>query len=92
MTASIRVEVVYATADEQALLELRIDEGSSVQKVIDSSAICDRFPTEDLATCAVGIWGRLVERSDMVRDGDRVELYRPLAMDPRDARRLRAKD
>jgi len=88
----MQVEIVYAMADEQALLELHVAEGSSVQNVIDSSAIYDRFPTEDLTKCAVGIWGRPVQRSDIVRDGDRVELYRPLTMDPREARRLRAKD
>lgn len=92
MPAQLRVEVVYATADEQVLIELQVNEGSSVQTVIETSAICDRFPTDDLATCEVGIWGRPVKRSDSVHDGDRVELYRPLTMNPREARRLRAKD
>lgn len=91
MSASIRVELVYATADEQALIELHVAQGSSVQDVIDSSAISERFPNADLAACDVGIWGRPVERSDIVRDGNRVELYRQLKMDPREARRVRAR-
>lgn len=87
----MRIEVAYATPDEQVLIELDVSEGSTVEQAIDASAIYDRFPSVALKECEVGIWGRRVARSDLVKSGDRVELYRPLKMSPREARRLRAK-
>lgn len=87
----MRVEVVYAAEDRQLLTEVDVDAGSTVEDVLRLSGIYDRFPNEPLRECDVGIWGQCVGRSTSVNDGDRVELYRPLRMDPREARRLRAK-
>lgn len=91
MSATITVEVVYATPQQQVLLEIQVDAGSSVAEVLAASAISDRFPQEDLTSCDVGIWGHIVARDTRVQDGDRIELYRPLVIEPREARRLRAK-
>lgn len=83
----LRVEVAYALPDEQALVSLEVEPGTTVQEAIERSRIADRFPGEDLADRAVGIWGHRVGRQKQVGDGDRVEIYRELAIDPREARR-----
>lgn len=84
---ALRVEVAYALPEEQALVALEVEPGTTVQEAIDRSRIADRFPGENLAARAVGIWGHPVGRQKAVGDGDRIEIYRELAMDPRDARR-----
>lgn len=86
----IAVEVVYADPVRQALIALRVPDGSNVEQALAISGIYDRFPSDNLAQAPTGIWGRTVARTQRLRDGDRVELYRPLKMDPREARRRRA--
>ena len=86
----MRIEVVYATPSRQELVELSLDEPVTVAEAIRLSGIEDRFPESSLAAHDVGIWGRVVPRQTVVNDGDRIEIYRPLERDPRDARRLRA--
>ncbi len=88
----IKVEVVFAEPDKQRLVEVEVAEGATVADVLEASAIASRFRGVNLDELPVGIWGTVVERDAPVRDGDRVELYRPLEMDPREARRLRAID
>ncbi len=88
---AIRVEVAYATPDEQVILELEVSAGSTVEEVLEASRLYEKFPDANLRSATVGVWGQVTERSSPVADGDRIELYRPLSMDPRDARRLRAK-
>jgi len=83
----IVVEVVYALQEQQELIEIRVPVGTSVADAIQRSGIADRFPGEQLDDCPTGIWGRPVGRGEPVRNGDRVELYRPLQKDPRVARR-----
>jgi putative ubiquitin-RnfH superfamily antitoxin RatB of RatAB toxin-antitoxin module len=86
----MRVEVVFARADKQVLHALELPDGATVAAVIEASNIAQQFPGTDLGELQAGIWGQQVERSRVVRDGDRVELYRPLKLDPREARRLKA--
>lgn len=86
----MRIEVVYATPSRQALVEIEVDAPLTVADAIRQSGIAGQFPEEDLSTREVGIWGRIVRRDTQVGDGDRVEIYRPLDRDPREARRLRA--
>ncbi|HLT92352.1 MAG TPA: RnfH family protein [Woeseiaceae bacterium] len=88
---AVRVEVVFALPERQELIALTVEEGATVDDVIRRSGIAGRFPGHDLEQAPVGIWGRVVERAERVRDGDRVEIYRPLAKDPRVARRERAR-
>ena len=91
MAESLSVELVLATPERQVLLALDVDEGSSVADVIARSGIGSRFPELAVDTMPVGIWGRLVSRDSRVGRGDRVELYRELEIDPREARRQRAR-
>ena len=86
----IKVELVYATAERQELIELSIEEGSSVEEAISESAIYSMFPDHDLDKARVGVWGCPVDRSHRLCAGDRIEIYRPLQMDPRESRRLLA--
>ncbi|HET6628587.1 MAG TPA: RnfH family protein [Woeseiaceae bacterium] len=85
--SALHVEVVFALPEQQEVLGLEIAEGATVAQAIEQSGIAARFPDHDLSRCAVGVWGQVVERDRRLRDGDRVELYRPLLMDPQEARR-----
>ena len=86
----MRVEVVFALPERQVLLASDAPEGATVADVISLSGIARRFPECDLDALQAGIWGRPVNRDRVVREGDRVELFRALEMDPREARRLKA--
>jgi len=86
----MRVEVVFALPERQVLLTVTLSDGATVADAIEVSRIARQFPEEDLDVLQAGLWGQPVERDRQVKDGDRVELFRPLAMDPREARRLKA--
>lgn len=85
--SQIQVEVVFATVESQPLISVTLPPRSSVGEAISKSAIADRFPAEDLDKLQTGIWGQPVERNHILSNGDRVEIYRPLQLDPREARR-----
>lgn len=87
----MRVEIVFALSHRQVLLSLDVADGATVADVIAGSGLVQQFPDVDFDTLQAGIWGRPVERDKSVGDGDRVELYRPLEIDPREARRLKAR-
>lgn len=91
MPDSFKVEVAFATPSQQELVEIGVGAGATVQDAIDQSRIAERFEGFDFATMPVGIWGREVAREDEVRSGDRVEIYRSLEVEPREARRQLAK-
>ena len=86
-TDAIRIELACATGSQQELLEMLVSPDKTVGQIIDESGIYELFPSQGLESAAVGIWGRPVDRDQSVRDGDRIEIYRPLQMDPREARR-----
>ena len=83
----LAIEVVFALRARQELISLTVDPGTTVEMAIQQSAIGDLFPEEDLSSYQAGIWGKPVGRDHPLEDGDRLELYRPLLMDPRKARR-----
>jgi hypothetical protein len=84
------IEVAYATPEKQALLEVVIANNTTVEQAIKGSGIMSRFPEIDLDVQKVGIWNRTCKLSDLPSKGDRIEIYRPLIADPKEARRLRA--
>ncbi|AVU75145.1 UPF0125 protein [Pseudomonas sp. E141] len=88
----IELEVVYAGVDRQVLRVFSVPEGTSVRAALEASGIAAEFPQLDLATCPVGIFGKVVADPDrqVVRAADRLEIYRPLLADPKEIRRLRA--
>jgi uncharacterized protein len=87
----VRVEVVYANSTEQLVLQVEAPTGATVDAVIRISSILQRFSEIDLAHVPVGIFGERVALETVVQDGDRVEIYRPLLADPKEARRRRAR-
>ena len=86
----MQVEVVFALPERQVLKAVELPEGSTVADAIRRSELAREFPEVDFDQLQAGIWGTPVERGRTLLDGDRVELYRPLVMDPREARRLKA--
>lgn len=88
--ARIRVSVVYATPAGQWLRELELPAGATVRQAIEQSRIVELAGLDGAETPDVGIFGRRVTHDTLVRDGDRIEIYRPLRIDPKEARRRRA--
>jgi uncharacterized protein len=88
---TLRVEVAYASPQRQVLRELTLPEGSTVADALRESGVAREFPEIDLATSRVGIYGREVTLAAPLRDRDRVEILRPLAADPKEFRRARAR-
>lgn len=86
----ISIEVAYALPDKQALLEVVIEQGTTVEQAVLASGIIKRFPQIDLSKDKVGIWNRTCKLSDCPKNGDRIEVYRPLIADPKEVRRRRA--
>ena len=84
------IEVVYALADRQRLVEVPLHEGMTARQAIETSGIVGEFPELATRPLTIGIFGQRVELSQLLRDGDRVEIYRPLTLDPREQRRRRA--
>jgi putative ubiquitin-RnfH superfamily antitoxin RatB of RatAB toxin-antitoxin module len=87
----MQVEIVFALPERQVLEALDLEDGATVAEAIARSGIERSFPGVVLSELQVGIWGRAVDRGRVLRDGDRVEIYRPLEIDPREARRLKAR-
>ena len=87
----MQVEVAYGTAEGQTLIALEVEEGSTVAQVIRAAAAMPAFAGLPLESMPVGVFGRPVVREAVLGPGDRLELYRPLAMDPKEARRRRAR-
>ena len=90
MSDQITVEVAYAKPEQQSLLTLSVASNQTVKQVIERSGILQQFPEIDLDAQKVGIWSRPVKLQDTVKNGDRIEIYRPLIADPKDLRRRRA--
>ncbi len=86
----VRVEVVYATPERQELIQIQAESGATVRHVIEASGVLDEFPELDINSIETGIFSRPVPLGHRVNDGDRVEIYRPLTIDPKEARRRRA--
>ncbi len=87
MSESMTVEVAYALPARQVIVTLQVSSGSTVSQVIEASGLLERFPDIDLQVNRVGIFGKLCKTDRVVREGDRVEIYRPLIGDPKEIRR-----
>jgi hypothetical protein len=90
MSKDITIEVAYAAARGQTVLRLRVKSGTTVGEAIKQSGILEQFPEIDLGLNKVGIFGKLARTDTILRDRDRVEIYRALIADPKEARRRRA--
>jgi putative ubiquitin-RnfH superfamily antitoxin RatB of RatAB toxin-antitoxin module len=86
----IAVEVAYAKREEQLILKLQVSAGTTLQQAIEQSGILDRFPEIDRSRLKAGVFGKLKKLDQILREGDRVEIYRPLIADPKEVRKQRA--
>lgn len=90
MAENISIEVAYATPQEQVIISLEVPAGSTVGEVLGLSGIDRRFPEIDLDSVKTGIFGKLAKANATLNSGDRIEVYRPLIADPKEARKKRA--
>ena len=88
--AMISVEVAYGIHERQAVLRVELPAGSTVAEAIERSGMRTQFPGLVVDPAAVGIFSRKVSMEQVLREGDRVEIYRPLIADPKEVRRQRA--
>ena len=88
----IEIEIACAWPDKQIIRSLRVPAGTEARQALLHSGLADELAamSMDIETVALGVFGRVVEDTYAPRNGDRIEVYRPLHRDPREARRLRA--
>ena len=89
---TIQVEVAYALPNKQKIMLVEVAEGTSVYEAAINSGIEQYFPDLQVADCKMGIFGKTVAKpqQQVLRQGDRVEIYRPLIADPKEVRKARA--
>jgi len=87
---TIPVEVAYALPEKQVILALEVAADATLEAVIRSSGLLERFPEIDLGKNKVGVFGKPGKLTDTLHAGDRVEIYRPLIADPKEVRKKRA--
>lgn len=92
MSEKIKIEVVYAQPHEQTLLTVEVAQGTTLGDAIKLSGMLEKHPEIDLATSKVGVFGKLSKLDQVLRDKDRIEIYRPLIADPKEVRRKRAEE
>jgi putative ubiquitin-RnfH superfamily antitoxin RatB of RatAB toxin-antitoxin module len=86
----ISISVVYALPEQQELVKLRVPPGTTVAEAVTLSGLSSRFPELATAPLQCAIFGRVVPLGQVVIDGDRVEVLRPLLIDPKESRRQAA--
>lgn len=84
------IEVVYGTPTKQEIINCIVEPNTTIEQAILASGIVDEFPEIDLSVNNVGIWNRVAKLTDIVKDLDRIEVYRPLLADPKEVRKRRA--
>ena len=92
MSKLFNVEVAYALADKQKIISVTVSEGYTVLQAVQLSGIAQQFPDIDLSTAKMGIFSKVVNDpvTQVVQEGERIEIYRPLLLDPKEARAQRA--
>jgi putative ubiquitin-RnfH superfamily antitoxin RatB of RatAB toxin-antitoxin module len=86
----MNIEVAYALENKQTLLNIEVTEGISLKQAIEDSGILALYPQIDLSKDKTGIFGKIAKLDVVLRDKDRVEIYRPLIADPKQVRKERA--
>jgi putative ubiquitin-RnfH superfamily antitoxin RatB of RatAB toxin-antitoxin module len=84
------IEVAYAEPDRQLILSVSAEPGMTARQAIERSGMLAHFPDIDLESSKVGVFGKATTLDAEVRAGDRIEIYRPLIADPKEARKRRA--
>jgi putative ubiquitin-RnfH superfamily antitoxin RatB of RatAB toxin-antitoxin module len=84
------VELIYATLVQQNILTIVCNKGDTIEDVINISGLLEKYPEIDLNTNKVGIYNQVKKLDELVKNGDRIEIYRALISDPKEVRRRRA--
>lgn len=90
MAEMLNVEVCYAMSNKQEVVRVRIPEGATLQQGLDASGLLAKYPEIDIRKNKFGIWNKLSKLDAVLRDKDRIEIYRPLIADPKEVRKQRA--
>ena len=90
MPDAILVEIAYALPEEQVIISIKVPTKSDVKQAIEKSGIQKKFSNIDLSKNKVGIFGKQTTLDHLLKDRDRIEIYRPLILDPKEMRRKRA--
>ena len=90
MTSEILIEVAYALPQQQVIIPLKVAEGTTAAQAVEVSGLLQKFTDIDLGQNKLGIFGKLIKPDSVLREKDRVEIYRPLIADPKEVRRQRA--
>ena len=90
MAELITVDIVYALRDVQELITLKLPAGVTVRDAVERSGLLVKFSEIDLTKNKLGVFAKLVKPDTVLRDRDRVEIYRPLIADPKEVRKQRA--
>ncbi len=90
MPNEILIEVAYALPKKQLIIPIKVKQGTTAEEAIKTSGIIKKFPEIDLNVNQIGIFGKLSQKDHVLRERDRVEIYRPLIADPKEIRRQRA--
>jgi putative ubiquitin-RnfH superfamily antitoxin RatB of RatAB toxin-antitoxin module len=91
-THKIKIEAVYALANQQTLLKFEVPAGSTIAEALTLSGLLEKFPEIDLVKGKFGIFSKLSKPDTVLREQDRIEIYRPLIADPKEVRRKRAEE
>lgn len=92
MSETIYIEIAYALQKEQDLLKRQIASGTTAEQAIRDSGLLEKHPEIDLGKNKIGIFGKLAKLDTVLRDKDRIEIYRPLIADPKEVRKKRAEE
>jgi uncharacterized protein len=90
MADTINVDVCYALPEKQALVHIKLPVGATLLQALEASGLLHKHPEIDLKKNKFGIFAKLSKPDSLLRDGDRVEIYRPLIADPKEVRKQRA--
>lgn len=88
----LEIEVVYGLPDKQVLKKMNVQNGCTAREAVCQSGLNEIFSELDLQTAPLGIFGKSVKDETLLRDKDRIEIYRPLLIDPKEARRKRVQN
>jgi len=90
MAETLNIEVCYAQSGKQDIVRLKLPVGATLQQALEASGLLAKYPEIDLKKNKFGLWNKLSKPDSVLRDQDRVEIYRPLIADPKEVRKQRA--
>ena len=92
MAEMLNVEVCYAMSNKQEVVRIALPTGATLQQGLEASGLLGKYPEIDVKKNKFGIWNKLSKLDALLRDRDRIEIYRPLIADPKEVRRKRAEE